>query len=119
MTPDRPDYKLHPLWNEAMVLAREAYAVAQELLERDPEAARRLRRAAVAVPAHLAGALSADEAGARESDAAQARASLEELASQAERLSTRNGSARKLLHHARGLARSVTLGFPTPRSFVS
>jgi hypothetical protein len=59
MPPERPDYKSHPLWNEAMALARAAYAVAEEVSGRDPEEARRLRQAAVSVPAKLAGALAA------------------------------------------------------------
>src|SRR4249920_3841171 len=40
MTPERPDYKQHPLWTAAMALAHEAYAVAEELRERDPGGAR-------------------------------------------------------------------------------
>src|SRR5262245_23058171 len=53
--PERPDYKSHPLWAEAMALAHEAYGVAEKLRPRDPEAAKLLRRAAVAVPARVAG----------------------------------------------------------------
>lgn len=101
-----------------MALTREAYAVAEQLRERDPEGARRLRRAAVAVPAHLAGALSADEATAREADAAQARGALAELASQAGRLPTRSGSSRELLRHAQALERSVARALPGPPSLV-
>src|SRR6202035_2792323 len=56
---ERPPYKNHPLWIEAMALTREAYILSERLREQDPEASRRLRRAAVAVPAHVASALSA------------------------------------------------------------
>jgi len=56
---DRPAYKHHPLWIEAISLTREAYAFTERLRRQDPEASLRLRRAAVAVPAHLASALSA------------------------------------------------------------
>ncbi len=109
---ERPDYKLHPLWTEAMALAHEAYAVAEQVRERDPEAARQLRKAAVSVPARLAGALSADEAFARETDASEARAALAEVATRAEGLPTRGGLSRALVRHARDLERSVrrTLG---------
>ncbi len=104
---DRPDYKLHPLWTEAIALAHAAYAVADELAERDPEEARLLRKAAVSVPARLAGALSGEEAFARESDASEARAALEEVAARAEKLPTRGGTSRELVGRARELERSV------------
>jgi len=81
---ERPEYKLNPLWNEAMGLAREAYALAGELSERDPETSRRLRKAAVAVPAQIAGALST-EASEREGHVVAARGALAELSRQAER----------------------------------
>lgn len=118
MTPERPDYKLHPLWTEAMALAHEAYAVADELRERDPEAARLLRKAAVSIPAHLAGALSADAPFARETDASEARAALAEVAARAEELPTRGGLSRALLQRARDLERSVRRTLGEPRSFV-
>ena len=101
-----------------MALAREAYAVDERLRDRDPDGARRLRKAAVAVPAHLAGALSAGETLARQADASAARAALAELASRAERLPVHGGSAGDLLQHARELERSVGLLLGTPRSFV-
>jgi hypothetical protein len=118
MIPERPDYKQHPLWTEAMALAHEAYAVAEQLRGRDPEAARLLRKAAVSVPAHLAGALSAEEAFARETDASEARAALAEVAARAEGLPTRGGLSRALLRHARDLERSVRRTLGEPRSFV-
>jgi hypothetical protein len=118
MTPERPDYKQHPLWTAAMALAHEAYAVADELRERDPEAARLLRKAAVSVPARLAGALSADASFARETDASEARAALAEVAARAEVLPTRGGLSRTLLQHARDLERSVRLTLGEPQGFV-
>jgi hypothetical protein len=107
MTPARPDYKSHPLWTEAMALAKAAYAVAEEVAARDPEEARLLRRAAVTVPARLAEALSTDEDLARESDASDVRAALDEVAARAVRLPTRQGSSRELALRARALERSV------------
>jgi len=107
MTPARPDYKSHPLWTEAMALAKAAYAVAEEVAERDPEEARLLRRAAVTVPARLAEALSADEDWTHGSDASEVRAALDEVAARAVRLPTRQGSSRALALRARALERSV------------
>jgi hypothetical protein len=75
----RPEYKQHPLWSRAMGLARDAYACAGDLRERDEKGARALRRAAVAVPAHVANALSAS--GTRRSEEAlAARTALAEVA---------------------------------------
>jgi hypothetical protein len=107
MPAERPEYKQNPLWTEAMALAHAAYAVAEELAERDPEGARLLRKAAVSVPARLAGALSADDAFARDSDASGARTALQEVAARAERLPTRGGTSRELVRKARDLERSV------------
>jgi hypothetical protein len=114
----RPDYKNSPLWTEAMALARAAYAVAEELAERDPEAARLLRKAAVSVPARLAGALSTDELFARDSDASEARAALGEVAARAERLPTRGGTSRDLALQARALERSVSIALGNTGSFI-
>jgi hypothetical protein len=118
VTSERPDYKNNPLWTEAMALTRAAYAVAEELAGRDPEEARLLRKAAVSVPARLAGALSADEVFARESDASEARAALEEVAARAERLPTRGGTSRELVRQARELERSVRLVLGSTGGFV-
>jgi len=107
VTPARPDYKSHPLWTEAMALAKAAYAVAEEVADREPEEARLLRKAAVTVPARLAEALSADEATTRGSDASEVRAALDEVATRAGRLPTRQGSSRDLARRARALERSV------------
>jgi len=41
-----------------MALVREAYALAEDVREQSPDTARRLRRAAVSVPAHIAAAVS-------------------------------------------------------------
>ena len=108
MTPDRPDYKQHPLWTEAIALAHEAYAVADALRGSDPEEAQRLRKAAVSVPAHVAGALTADEQAQRAADVSEARLALAELAARAGAIPTRPGS-RDLLLRAQALHRSVTL----------
>ncbi len=101
-----------------MELAQEAYAVAEELRERDPEAARLLRKAAVAVPAHVAGALSGGEVFARDTDASQARAALAEVAARAEGLPTRGGRSRALIQRARELEESVRRTLPDPPRFV-
>src|SRR5262249_32265996 len=61
-TTRRPEYKSHPLWIEAMSLTREAYALSERLRTDDPERSFHLRKAAVAVPAHVASALSAEPA---------------------------------------------------------
>jgi hypothetical protein len=58
---DRPEYKSHPLWNDAMALTRDAYLIADRVRSLSPETSRRLRKAAVSVPAHVASALSAPE----------------------------------------------------------
>jgi hypothetical protein len=98
---DRPDYKDHPLWTEAIALAHEAYAVADGLRASDPEEARLLRKAAVSVPAHVAGALVAEQEEQRAADVSGARAALTEIAA-------RPGS-RDLLRRAEALERSVIL----------
>ncbi len=118
MPSERPDYKNNPLWTEAMALAHAAYAVAEELAPRDPEAARLLRKAAVSVPARLAGALSGEEVFARDTDASEAAAALEEVAARAERLPTRGGTSRELVRKARELERSVRLALGPPGRFV-
>jgi hypothetical protein len=62
----RPAYKEHPLWNDAMALTQAAYGLAERMRPGDPGTARRLRRAAVAIPAHVAGALSTDDESRRD-----------------------------------------------------
>ncbi len=58
---DHPEYKNHPLWNDAMALTRDAYRIADRIRSASPETSRRLRKAAVSVPAHVASALCAPE----------------------------------------------------------
>ena len=108
VTSDRPDYKDHPLWTEAIALAHEAYAVADALRASDPEEARLLRKAAVSVPAHVAGALVAEQEEQRAADVSGARAALTELAARAGQISTRPGSG-DLRRRAEALQRSVIL----------
>ena len=107
VTPERPDYKSHPLWEEAMRLVREAYGLADELRGGDPEAALGLRKAAVSVPARVAGALTARETAERDAEASGARAALAEVAARAERAS--GGTPSDLSRRARTLEHSVAL----------
>lgn len=81
----RPAYKSHPLWQSAMALTRDAYALADRVKERSPDAARGLRKAAVAVPAHLAAAVS-DRREDRGEHALAARSALAEVMRQARRV---------------------------------
>jgi hypothetical protein len=78
----RPEYKSHPLWGRAIAITRDAYALAESLRTRDAAAATRLRRAAVAVPARVAGAL--ESLGShRAEEVLAARGALAEVARQA------------------------------------
>ena len=90
-----------------MRLVHEAYGLADELRGRDPEAALGLRKAAVSVPARVAGALTARETAERDAEASGARAALAEVASRAERAS--GGTPSGLSQNARKLERSVAL----------
>jgi hypothetical protein len=81
---DRPDYKSHRLWNEAISLTHAAYELAERVRPSDPITARHLRRAAVAIPAHVAGALSGDDE-ARRDHVLTARGALAEVSRQAGR----------------------------------
>ena len=74
-----------------MTLARDAYAVAERLKDTSPDTAGRLRKAAVAVPAHVAGAISEEPAKRREHVLA-ARGALAEVARQAARAPDETGS---------------------------
>ena len=107
VTPERPDYKSHPLWEEAMRLVHEAYRLADELRGRDPAGALGMRKAAVSVPARVAGALTARETAERDAEAAGAQAALAEVAARAERAS--GGTPSDLSQHARKLERSIAL----------
>lgn len=108
MIPERPDYKRHRLWEEAIRLAREAYGLAEQLRADDPQGALALRKAAVAVPAYVAGALSAEQAAQREAEASGARAALAAVAARAEGM-VWSAASSDLLRRARELERSVTL----------
>jgi len=64
-----------------MSLTRDGYALAERLREGDPALAVRVKKAAVSVPAQVAGALAADEgAPDRQEHLAEARGALAELA---------------------------------------
>ncbi|HEY7113812.1 MAG TPA: four helix bundle protein [Thermoanaerobaculia bacterium] len=78
----RPEYKSHPLWGRAIAITREAYALAEDLRSRDAAAARSLRRAAVAIPARVAGALES-RGRRRAEEVLAARGALAEVARQA------------------------------------
>lgn len=110
---ERPDYKSHPLWAEAMVLARQAYGVAEALKSRDPDAARLLRKAAVAVPARVAGALSAGDGAERRTQASRARSALSEVAARASAAPASRETA-ALAERAGSLSRSFDLALFTP-----
>lgn len=108
---ERPAYKSHPLWIEAMSLTREAYAVSESLRDGDPEASRRLRRAAVAVPAHVANALSVGHQEASEPMQA-ARVALADVSQEARRVN--DAAASRLADQATLLDRRVLFEFGAP-----
>ncbi len=118
MSAERLGYKQHPLWQEAMALAREAYAVAEDLRGVDPEGALRLRKAAVAAAAHVAGALSAEDSLARETDASAAREAAGDVAACAGRPPERSARTRELLRRAHELERSIGQQFTTGSGFA-
>jgi hypothetical protein len=105
-----PDYKSHPLWNEAISLTHAAYDLAELVRPADPITARHLRRAAVAIPAHVAGALTSDEEGRRE-HVLTARGALAEISRQAGRAeaSADPATAAELARRAGALDRAVSL----------
>ena len=104
----RPAYKSHPLWTGAMALAREAYALADRVKDASPETASRLRKAAVAVPAHVAGAIT-DGADKRREHVLAARGALAEVARQAGRAPGED--SRELARRAETLDLSVLFEF--------
>jgi four helix bundle protein len=106
--PERPAYKKHPLWESAMALTRAAYALAESLKDSSPDTASRLRKAAVAVPAHVAGALS-DSPDKRREHVLAARGAIAEVARQAAR--SRGESSRELSRQAETLDLSVLFEF--------
>lgn len=106
--PERPAYKNHPLWESAMALTRGAYALAERVRDASPDTARRLRRAAVTVPAHVAGALSEGPDKLREHVLA-ARGAIAEVARQAAR--SRGEASRELARQAETLELTVLFEF--------
>jgi 23S rRNA-intervening sequence protein len=106
---ERPDYKSHPLWNEAISLTHAAYELADRVRPSDPITARHLRRAAVAVPAHVAGAISGDAESRRE-HVLTARGALAEVTRQAGRAqaSGEPAAAADLVRRAGELDRAVS-----------
>jgi hypothetical protein len=108
---DRPAYKSHPLWEAAMALARDAYAVAERVKDRFPDTAGRLRKAAVAVPAHVAGAISEEPARRRE----HVLAARGEVARQANL--TPGEDSRELTRRAETLDLSVLFEFGSTEAF--
>jgi hypothetical protein len=103
----RPAYKSHPLWEAAIRLAHDAYGLADAIRSNDPDAAGEIRRAAVSVPARIAGALSAETSGEKETEAAGASAALGWLAARAE--SAHAPAFEGLADRARELSRGVGL----------
>ena len=87
-----------------MALTREAYALAEDVRKRDPETAQRLRKAAVAVPAHIAAAVS-DPKEKRREHVHAARGALAEVARQAGFVPSEN--SRELARRAETLELSV------------
>ncbi len=106
--PERPAYKKHPLWESAMALTRDAYALAERVKDASPDTASRLRKAAVAVPAHVAGALSGS-AAKRPEHVLAARGAIAEVARQAAR--SRVEPSRELARQAETLDLSVLFEF--------
>jgi hypothetical protein len=101
---ERPAYKSHPLWETAMALVRDAYAVADGVRGLSPETARGLRKAAVAVPAHIAAAVS-DSGEERRQHALAARGALAAVAAYAGKLP--GEASRQLARRAQTLELSV------------
>ena len=104
----RPTYKRHPLWNRAIAVTREAYALAEAIRRRDEEAAAALRRAAVAIPSHVAGALEARGAD-RAQEALAARGALAEVARRSRGESS--SAARRLEGEAAALDARILFDF--------
>jgi hypothetical protein len=116
----RPDYKSHPLWNEAIALTHAAYALADRVRPSDPVTARHLRKAAVAIPAHVAGALTSDE-DARREHVLTARGALAEVSRQATRAEAAGepAAAAELVRQAGALDRAVSFALDETEGGVS
>ncbi len=105
---ERPGYKNHPLWIQAMSLTCDAYALAQRLRQSEPETGLLLRKAAVAVPAHVASALASGNDQRLEHMLA-ARAALAEVSRQTRRI--RAPGFEELARAAESLDRAVLFEF--------
>lgn len=105
---ERPGYKNHPLWIQAMSFTRDAYALAQRLRQSEPETGFRLRKAAVAVPAHVASALASGN-GKRLEHMLAARSALAEVSFQTRRI--RAPGSEELARAAESLDRAVLFEF--------
>ena len=104
---DRPEYKNHPLWNDAMALTRDVYLLADCVRAASPEISRGLRKAAVSVPAHVASALCAPEK--RTEHMVAARGALAEISRQAR--STATDGSDGVVQHAENLDRLILFEF--------
>ena len=99
-------YKDHRLWQQAMGVVHQAYALAARARPGAPVIARHIRRAAVAVPANLAEALLPEAERPRAESVGMARGALAEIERQTlllpEELAAEGGAlareARKLDH---------------------
>lgn len=89
-----------------MAITQAAYALAEELRPADPTTARHLRRAAVSIPAHVAGALTSD-GEARRDHVLTARGALSEVSRQAVRAGEGVLTAALLARRASDLDRAV------------
>ncbi|HSE63361.1 MAG TPA: hypothetical protein VLG15_07085 [Thermoanaerobaculia bacterium] len=116
----RADYKTHPLWNEAISLTHAAYALAERVRPSDPLTARHLRKAAVAIPAHVAGALTSEE-DARRDHVLTARGALAEVSRQAGRAEAAGdaAAAAELARRAGELERAVSFELGETKGGVS
>lgn len=116
----RADYKTHPLWNEAISLTHAAYALAERVRPSDPLTARHLRKAAVAIPAHVAGALTSEE-DARRDHVLTARGALAEVSRQAGRAEAAGdvAAAADLARRADELERAVSFALGETKGGVS
>jgi hypothetical protein len=111
---ERPAYKSHPLWESAMALARDAYALAERVKDSSPETASSLRKAAVSVPAHVAGVITEGSDRRREHVLA-VRGALAEVARQAARAP--GEASRKLTLQAETLELSVLFEFGATEAY--
>jgi hypothetical protein len=104
----RPDYKNHPLWIQAMSMTRDAYALAQRLRQSEPETGICLRKTAIAVPAHVASALASSN-GTRLEHMLAARAALAEVSRQTRWIDA--AGSKELAAAAENLDRAVLFEF--------